>query len=158
MAVTIEVKGAKELIAKLTTLQQMRKVIGAIQSEAENLKELLQEYPAKVYTPNRNLYGNSEQAKKNRAGFFFHLKNGDISVPYSRTMDLAGRWQVSSANQGWQAIVGNSMWYGDMVQGSNQTYGHAASGWLTVDKAKTDNEAGIIERITQALEEEVANV
>lgn len=159
MAVTIEVKGAKELIAKLTTLEQLKKVQQSIYDEAINLKDLLMTYPTNAHGPNAGLRGNSEASKRMRKGFFAKLKAGEISVPYGRTNRLGGSWGVVTGNNGWSATVGNSMVaYNSWVQGPDQTKGHANSGWLTVDKAKEQNEAGIIERITAALEEEVANV
>jgi hypothetical protein len=158
MAVTIKVEGAKELIAKLTTLEQLKKVQQTIYDEAKFLKEELASYPKNAHGPNPLLRGKGEKANAMRRGFFWHLKNGDISVPYSRTSNLGDRWSVTSQNSGWTAVVGNDISYNSWVQGPEQTIGHANSGWLTVDKAKEDNEAGIIERITAALEEEVADV
>jgi hypothetical protein len=158
MAVTITVNGAKELIAKLTTLEQLKKVQQAIFDEATNLKDQLATYPTNAHGPNNAMRGKGEMANKIRRGFFARLKSGAISVPYARTSNLGGSWSVSQANQGWQAIVGNNMSYNSLVQGPDQTYGHANSGWLTVDKAAETYGPGIIERITAALEEEVANV
>lgn len=159
MAVKIEVKGAKELVAKLTTLAKMEKVRAQIDGEAEYLRGLLQEYPANAHGPNPLLHGKGDKANKMRRGFFWHLKNGDISVPYKRQYDLQASWKVTKTGAGWVASVeSNNVAYNSWVQGSDQTTGHANSGWLTVDKAKEDNEAGIIERITAALEEEVADV
>jgi hypothetical protein len=158
MAVTITVNGIDELKAKLTTLEQMKKVIGAIQSEADDLREVMKTYPTNAHGPNMAMRGKSEGAAKIRRGFFARLKSGAISVPYARTMNLNTSWLVSSENQGWKAIVGNNMSYNSLVQGPDQTYGHANSGWLTVDKAAETYGPGIIERITAALEEEVADV
>lgn len=158
MAVTIEVKGAKELISKLTTLEQMKKVQGTILSEADNLKEQLMSYPRNAHGPNPLLHGKGEKQNKVRRGFFWHLKNGGINVPYGRSGSLGGGWIATQTNNGWGATVSNNISYNSLVQGPNQTGGHANSGWLTVDRAKEDNEAGIIARITQALEEEVADV
>lgn len=162
MAVTIEVVGAKELIAKLTTLQQLKKVQQAILDSGVLVKDALATYPdagSVDRSPNPNLQGNSAQAKKNRAGFFWHLKNGDIGVPYGRTGNLGARWTVTSADSGWTAVVDNSMKsYNSLVQGPEQTRRHANTGWLTVEKAKEKHGPEVIEKITQALEEELKNV
>ena len=158
MAVTITVEGAQELIAKLTTLQQLKKVQQTIYDEGTYLKDKLASYPANAHGPNPLLHGKGEKANKARRGFFYHLKHGKITIPYSRTTNLGGRWTVKTEDSGWTAVVGNNISYNSWVQGSAQTAGHANSGWLTIDKAKEQNEAGIIARINAALEEEVADV
>lgn len=161
MAVTITVKGVKELTEKLGKLEKLVKVQKAIKDEAEELKYLLQQYPGNAHGPNPLLHvkdKNNEKANKVRRAFFAKLKSGEISVPYGRKMGLYKDWSVAVSGAGWVATVGNNISYNDWVQGPGQTTGHANSGWLTVDKAKEQNEAGIIERITAALEEEVADV
>ena len=80
-------------------------------------------------------------------------------MPYTRTGILGTRWTVTADSTGWVATVANSMFaYNSLVQGPDQTIGHSKSGWLTVDKAKENEEAGVIARIEAALEEEVADV
>jgi hypothetical protein len=161
MAVIIEVVGAKELIAKLNTLKAMERVKGAIATAGADLKGFMKEYPSSGSvdrSPNPNLRGNSAAAKKNRAGFFYHLKHGDIGVPYSRHGFLGDHWTYKPENNGWTAVIGNNIRYNSLVQGPDQTRRHANTGWLTVDKAKDKYGPAIIEAITQALEEEVANV
>ena len=48
----IEVEGATELIAKLTTVQQFNKVKAAVSQEGTMLAGKLKHYPRKVPTPN----------------------------------------------------------------------------------------------------------
>ena len=160
MAVTIVVEGAKELIAKLTTLEQMNRVRKAIADEGDNLVNKLTDYPRNAHGPNQAMRGSGEKAARIRRGFFYHLKHRTISIPYVRTDRLKGGWTNIASADGWTATVGNdpAIGYNSWVQGSAQTRGHANSGWLTIDKAKTENEAGIISRISAALEEEVNNV
>ena len=161
MAIVIEVIGAEELIAKLNTLKAMERVKGAIATAGEDLKGFMKEYPSSGSvdrSPNPNLRGNSAAAKKNRAGFFYHLKHGDIGVPYSRHGFLGDNWAYTPANQGWVAIVDNHIKYNDLVQGPGQTRRHANTGWLTVERAKEKHGPAIIQMISEALEEEVANV
>jgi len=73
MAVTIVVEGAKELIAKLTTLEQMNKVKKAIADEGDNLVNKFTDYPTNAHGPNPLLRGTSDKAKRMRRGFFYHL-------------------------------------------------------------------------------------
>lgn len=158
MSVTISVEGGAELIAKLNTLEKMQRVRSAIVKEAYYLAGKLRVYPQKVQMANPLIKSND----KVRRGFFYHLKHGNITVPYARgsgkSERLGARWSVASESQGWRAVVGNNASYASLVQGEKQTGQHAASGWLTVEKAEQEYSAGIIARITRALEEEVANV
>lgn len=158
MAVTIEVVGAEELIAKLDTLKKMERVKAAIETAADDLKGYLQEYPKNAHGPNPGLRGKGDKANRMRRGFFFKLKSGEITVPYSRTDFLGQRWGYKLESEGWTAVIGNNVPYNDWVQGPGQTAGHANSGWLTVDKAKETYGPAVIQQIMDALEEEVENV
>jgi hypothetical protein len=156
MAIEIVVVGAEELIDKLKTLQQMNKVRQAIADEGDFLVDKMTNYPVKVYSKSPILYGKGEEADRIRRGFFWHLKNGDISVPYGRTNRLKGDWNNVSANNGWTAVVGNNMPYAPLVQGKNQTKGHQGSGWLTDKQAILVYGAQIQARIIEAVEQEIA--
>lgn len=156
MAIEIIVVGAEELIDKLKTLQQMNKVRQAIVDEGDFLVDKMTNYPVKVYSPSPILYGKGEEADRIRRGFFWHLKNGDISVPYGRTNRLKGDWDNVSANSGWTAIVANNMPYAPLVQGKKQTRGHQGSGWLTDKQAVLVYGPQIQARIIEAVEQEIA--
>lgn len=159
MSLSIEVEGADELIRKLTTLEQMRRVMATIQQEGDFLKSKLRHYPQKAH------YGNPliRSDAKVRRGFFYHLNHGDISVPYQRggrgSKRLGDRWTVKSENQGWQAVVGNNASYAQLVQGwETQTTGHKWSGWLTDKGAVNVYGPTVQQKIRAALEEEVKSV
>ena len=159
MSLSIEVEGADELIRKLTTLEQMRRVRATIQQEGRFLAGKLRHYPQKAHYSNPLI----KTDERVRRGFFYHLKHGDISVPYKRggmgSERLGTRWTVKSENQGWQAVVGNNASYAQLVQGwETQTTGHKWSGWLTDKGAVNVYGPTVQQKIRAALEEEVKSV
>jgi len=158
MSITIRVEGAEELIRKLTTLEQMNRVKSVIAQEGRWLAAKMREYPNKASMPNPLISSN----ERVRRGFFYHLKRGDITVPYNRgggkSERLGEKWTSKASRQGWAAIVENNASYAQLVQGSRQTLQHKASGWVTADKAKTLYGDEIVGSIRAALEREVKNV
>jgi len=158
MEISIRVEGAEELVAKLTKLEQMARVKAVIMNQARFIQGKLRDYPTKATMSNPLIKSND----KVRRGFFYHLKHGNISVPYKRggagSEKLGSRWTVEARNTGWTAVVGNNASYAQLVQGSGQTMQHAASGWLTVERAAALYGPGVQSQIRNALEQEVANV
>ena len=155
MDIQIRVEGVEELIAKLTKLEQLQRVKKQVRAEGTVLRGKMATYPTRVYSPNPLI----KSDPRVRRGFFYHLKHGDIGVPYKRTYKLRDNWKVASEGGGWVAKVSvEGVSYASLVQGANQAYGHSVSGWLTVNRAETLYGPGIKQRITQALEQEVANV
>ncbi len=158
MSVSIRLEGGDELVKKLVTLEQMNRVRAVIRQEGLWLAAKMRKYPAKVTMKNPLISTNDRV----RRGFFYHLKHGHITVPYKRgggaSERLGTRWTVETENQGWTAVIGNDASYAWLVQGERQTMQHAASGWLTIEKAASQYGPTVIANITAALEEEVNNV
>lgn len=158
MSVSIRLEGGDELVKKLVTLEQMNRVRAVIRQEGLWLAAKMRKYPAKVTMKNPLISTNDRV----RRGFFYHLKHGHITVPYKRgggaSERLGTRWTVETENQGWTAVIGNNASYAWLVQGERQTMQHAASGWLTIEKAASQYGPTVIANITAALEEEVNNV
>lgn len=151
----IRIEGAEELISKLTKLDQMERVKKEIDHGARFIEGKLRHYPAKKYVPNRLIATNDRV----RRGFFYHLKKGNISVPYKRSYTLQDKWTVQSRRAGWEAVVGNNApAYKHLVQGKRQTYQHAQSGWLTVAQATSVYAPRVEGMIRSALEREVKSV
>lgn len=150
----IHVEGAEQLIAKLTTINQFNKVKAAISQEGVMLAGKMKHYPRKAYTPNPLIKSNP----KVRRAFFAKMKAGEISVPYRRSGDLRKHWTRWVSDGGMSTTISNYISYAPLVQGEKQTYGHAASGWLTVEEAKKKYGKGIERRIIRAVEEELRNV
>ena len=155
MSVSIEIKGVDELVAKLDTLAKFNHVRSVISQQGVFLQRKLRQYPRAVHAPNPLI----KSDPKVRRGFFYHLKHGDIRVPYKRTKRLGQSWTSYSSMNGFTVTVENNIPYAPLVQGSEeQVTQHNWSGWLTDKGAMNLYGPGIKQRITQALEQEVANV
>jgi hypothetical protein len=152
--ITIRVEGAEKLIAGLTRLEQLTRVKAEIENAGRFMQGKLREYPVKSPMPNPLIRSNDRV----RRGFFYHLKHGNISVPYRRTTNLADKWTVATRRGGWEAVVGNNTDYARLVQGPKQTFQHRASGWLTVSQAISVYSPRVEFMIRSALEKEVADV
>lgn len=150
----IRVEGAEELIGKLTKLDQMERVKAEVMSAGRFLQGKLKQYPRKAYVPNR-LIATSDRVRR---GFFYHLKKGDISVPYRRTGDLGKKWTVQARRSGWEAVIGNNLPYVAAYVQGKQTFQHTQSGWLTVAQATSVYAPRVEGMIRSALEKEVASV
>lgn len=141
MTLRIHVEGAKELIARLTNLERMRRVQGAVKAGAIELQGRMQRAPIAEHLPNPSLRGSSEKAQRMRAGFFYHLNAGDIEVPYRRGLSpksqkLEQSWTVRYYNLGWKAEIGTNVTYARYVQDRDKQYWmHAHSGWITAQTA-----------------------
>jgi hypothetical protein len=137
----IKIEGAEELIKKIDDVASMNKVKGAIMAGAYELKDKMADYPSRRTYKNWRLYGNSEAAKRMRAGFFYHLNRGEIEVPYrrgqsSKSEKLGQSWTVKSSNSGLTATVGTNASYAKLVQSSEkQTSAHKHTGWITDKQA-----------------------
>jgi hypothetical protein len=151
----IRIEGIEELLAGLTRLEQMQRVKDEVQAGGILLQSKLQNYPKKANVGNPLIRSDDRV----RRGFFWHLKHGDISVPYNRSYTLQSKWTSQPRKGGWEAVVGNNApEYKHLVQGSRQTFQHRTSGWLTVVGAVDTYGPQIQARIRSALEKEVANV
>jgi hypothetical protein len=157
--VSISLQGYEALVRKLTTLAQLKSMAAAVNAAAVHVKRKIATYPARVLgMPNPNLYGNSAKAAKMRRGFFARLREGKIDVPYRRgaspgSKTLGKKWNISTANAGLTATVGNNVSYGPLVQSdAKQTAYHAAVGWKTVEEVAEDERETVTDLLAQELE------
>ena len=155
---TIRIEGAKELIAKIDSIAKMNKVKAAIGLVATDLKGKIAQYPPRSSRPNPLIRLNPRV----RRGFFYHLKKGDIEVPYRRgqspgSQKLGQSWNVQQSLSGWQATVGTSVSYARLVQDSaNQTSYHRGTGWITTNQVVRLYGQQAVNKIRQALVREVS--
>lgn len=160
---SIHVEGAAELIKRVDTISGMMRVKSAIATAATMLKGHVSEAPSHTPRPNPLLRGNSDKAKRMRAGFFYHLNQGNIQVPYRRgtspgSEKLGQSWNVRMSNQGFRAVVGTNVSYAQLVQGNaRQTAYHKQTGWPTPDDVVSKHGQQAIDHIRQALIQEVNN-
>lgn len=96
-----------------------------------HLKSKVAKYPPRSSRPQAQYW-----TPKQRRGFFYHLKKGDIEVPYRRGTSpnserLGQRWIVEG--EGYDTVLHNRAGYSSRVQGSRQTEYHKRTGWKQVD-------------------------
>ena len=158
----IRIEGMEDLLKKLKSLESMKRVKAQVHQSAIYLQGFIKQYPGVRRGKNPLLYGKSPQAQKMRAGFFYHLNHGDISVPYIRgaaaqSQKLGQSWTVRSTNSGWGATIGTSVPYARLVQDAEkQTQYHQQTGWVTVQDVIEQHGDEVITRITDALQREVS--
>ena len=158
---SIRIEGAEALIRRLDNIQSMRKVKASIRQATIFLRGKVADYPNVRRFKNWRLYGNSAQAQRMRAGFFYHLKNGDIEVPYRRgsspkSEKLGQSWTTRTANAGWTGIVGTNVSYAELVQSSEKQYSaHRQTGWVTTRQVEQLHGQTAVNYIREALLREV---
>jgi hypothetical protein len=96
-----------------------------------HLKSKLAKYPPRSSRPQAQFW-----TKKQRQGFFWHLAQGNIQVPYPRgtglkSERLAQRWIVEG--DGFDTKLHNRASYASRVQGRHQTAYHKQGSWKRVD-------------------------
>jgi hypothetical protein len=108
-----------------------------------------------------SLYGDSEREKRMRAGFFYHLKHGDIDVPYMRgksrgSKKLGQSWAIDEIPGTFRAVIGTNVDYAPLVQDRDeQASYHAQTGWVTAQGVVEMNKAAVNENIRRAIEDEI---
>lgn len=134
---SIRLEGSEELIKKLQSLEDMKRVKAGVVNAAETLRDKVKEYPPQSSRPNPMLKVND----KMRRGFFAKLKAGEIEVPYRRgqspgSKKLGQSWNIERKNYGFKAIIGTKVSYARLVQDSaQQTSYHMQTGWITTKQA-----------------------
>ena len=158
---SIVIQGMPELLTRIDTIQKFRRVKAAVKAAGTFLRGKIKKAPHVNRRKNMMLYGNGERARRMRAGFFYHLKHGDIEVPYYRgrsraSEKLSQSWAMETENYGFRAIVGTNVSYAPLVQDRDeQTAYHAQGGWITVQGVRNLYGRQAIEFIEAALVEEV---
>lgn len=158
----IRIDGAAELVKKITDVQQLKRVRGAVRAAAKMLKGHITRYPRVWRRPNNALYGNSEKAQRMRRGFFYHLKHGEIDVPYRRgqspgSKKLGDQWAMRVTGlRGEVGVSTNVVPYARLVQDrEKQTGYHYSGGWVTVQGVTEKHGAEAVTIIREALEAEL---
>lgn len=150
MTIEIKIEGAEELVSRIQTIEQFKKVKAAVKQAGHHIQGVMRGYPVQNHGPNPLLRERSERGRRVR-GFFFANK---IGVPYSRTHGLAKSWTVKM--DGLTATVGQNKPYAELVQSAaKQTRGHARSGWITETEAVRQEGATVVAYIRDALVREV---
>lgn len=157
----ITIEGKDALVKRITTLAEFRKVKDGVRQATIFLRGKIAKYPRVSRRPNMALRGNSPEAQRMRRGFFYHMKHGDITVPYRRgqavnSQKLGQSWTRTIENHGMRGVIGTNVGYAPLVQDADrQAVYHQTTGWMTVQKVEQLHSAEAIQIIRKALEEEV---
>lgn len=125
---TIEIKGARELVARLGvfTNEIEPKITAAISAIALEIKGKIATYPEKPENSN-----------------------------YRRTGTLGRKWNVENKRMG--AIIGNNTSYGPWVQDrETQSLLHLYDGWQTVQDMAEEYEPKVLEKLKSIIEKMVS--
>lgn len=160
MAKTVVIEDMDALLAKLTKLQTLQAVQGAMLLAGAHIEGKMKAYPPQSGATRKSVYNKTFKTDKQRRFFFYALKKGIIQLPYRRKLGggLAGAWTVRAFDQGLSVEIGNNTSYGPLVQGQGrQSLYHKAGGWAT-DEAVLEREtpavvAYVKDAIEQALSE-----
>ena len=145
--VSIKIEGLDKLVSRLRRVGSLAGVRAAIKGAAIHVLNRMKEYPAARHAPQPFV------SDKQRRGFFWHLAQGDIEVPYRRgqspgSQSLKHRWAMKTEDDGLTAAVGNNASYARLVQDAEkQTRYHTTTGWGTVQgvmKEERDLVTGMI--------------
>ena len=157
--ITLKIEGAEELLKKLDSIAAMRRVKASVKQAGVFLKGKVANYPTVSRRPNPRI----RLDPKVRRGYFYHLKHGDIEVPYRRgsspgSQKLGQSWNVRTRNSGWSAIIGTSASYARLVQDSaKQASYHRQTGWITTKQATQLYGNQAVDYVKDALKAEVQN-
>jgi len=96
---------------------------------------------------------------KQRRGFFWNLKQGNIQVPYFRgdgggkSERMRASWTVQSRHGGLTWVVGNDASYGPLVKDKDmQARYHKETGWKTTEQDVDENATKITNIVKQAVD------
>lgn len=147
-------------IAQLSALAKQLKdappeiIDAAIDGACEYVINVFQIYPSKQRITRKAAYGSTFVSAKQRAFFFWALKNGRINVPYRRTQALRRGWK--QIGRGRNSIIANETPYSPFVMGAGeQSRMMTLIGWKDTEsiiKERGDQ----IERKAQAAADKVA--
>ncbi len=148
---SIRIEGIEELIKRIDTLEQLKHTVAALVKGAKHVQRKARLYPRKPGRPQPFV------SDKQRRGFFYHLKRGNITVPYSRTMAVKRGWQIESRNDGLTQIIENSEPHAKLVQSpEGQTRYHATTGWQTTTQVAASEGPTVVALVREGLQKDVS--
>ncbi len=134
-----------ELIKQIGDIQQLKGLKAILLAAGMTLKGKLSVYPEQKKLTRTEVYGKPFKTDLQRRYFFWALKAGEITVPYSRGADskserFKASWTVQAQNNGLRVVVGNDTTYGPLLMDPDQQSKFmAAIGWPTTQKVMDEN-------------------
>jgi hypothetical protein len=152
----IKIEGMEALLKQLTDIEQLKPIKGVMKSAGMYLVGKLKVYPAEKQQTRASVYGTPFKTDLQRRYFFYALKKGLITVPYSRGADAKSErfkasWAMTTQNSGMTVVIGNDTTYGPyLMDNEKQSKFMAAKGWKTIgaveeEEAKTVSDYVIFE-------------
>jgi hypothetical protein len=142
---TFHIEGMDELIKQISNIQQLKGLKAILLAAGMTLKGKLSVYPAQKSLTRAEVYGQTFKTDKQRRYFFWALKTGEITVPYSRGDDskserFKAAWAVSAQRDGLRVVVGNDTTYGPLLMDPRvQSKFMAEIGWQTTQQVMDEN-------------------
>lgn len=158
----IRIDGFESLIAKLTSLEQLRRVVAAVKAAAAHIKRVLQEYPPQSRPSRESVYGQTFKTDRQRRYFFYARNAGLIDVPYVRGSSPGSRnikqtWTIETRNAGLTAEIGTHAPYARLLHGEKEQSRYArAVGWKTDAQVVAAEGPKAMQYIKDAVAQEVA--
>lgn len=155
MELNVELKGVKEVEEVLEEAGSLRPFKSGLKAGAFYLKGKFAVYPPV------NRRSQPFVSDKQRRGFFYHLKQGNIEVPYRRGMSPGSEkhgqsWTVQDRQGGLQQVIGSDTSYGPLLQDQGRQTGyHKAGGWKTVQETVKVELKNVIAIINKAIDQAI---
>lgn len=161
MSNRVRLEGLQALLAKLTSLQQLRRVAAAVKLGAARIKRRFQTYPPQSRPTRASVYGQTFQSDRQRRYFFYAMRAGLIQVPYVRGSSPGSRnikqtWTIATSNAGMTAEIGTNAPYARYLHDTQQQSAYArAVGWPTVEQVLNEEGPAVVQYIRDAVVEEL---
>lgn len=123
----------------LRNLSDLRGLRLGMEAAAQEAKADQSEYPPRSSRPQPFV------SDRQRRGFFYHLRRGNIEVPYRRGLSpnserFAQRWTVRTERGGLRVVLGNNTSYAALLKvDGQQTDYHRKTGWQTIGAVNAAN-------------------
>ncbi len=157
--VSIRLIGYDEILRRIDSLEKLQHFKRRLRLAAIYLQGKLRRYPGERHGP--AIPPATEWGDRQRKGFFYHLRHGDIEIPYRRgqspgSQNLQQRWTVASRNGGMTQVLANNAGYARLVQGpEKQTAYHKLTGWQTTEDVRDAETDTVLDMLATGLQEDV---
>ncbi len=151
---------AKDLIARITKLSQLKQVRATVKAATEHVKRKAAIYPDAGNKPAKG-WASQFWSDKQRKWFWANFRAGKLDLPYRRGQSpgskrMGSKWTTRFRDAGLTGVVGNNVSYGILVQGEKQTQYHAKTGWKTMETVKEQERETVQEYILEGIRKAVA--
>ena len=149
MSAKIRIKGMKELMAKIDTLEQMEGVRRAMRAAGVHVKGKASEYAPSSEANQPN------QRRWYERGYGSRWLRADGSVGGLQTSETLGkRWTNRERNRGLTQVIGNNASYGPYVQDADfQAAFHKRRGWKTTQTVVKEESDRVTKFLVDAIDD-----